>query len=242
MNTRNIPAGGIVKPIIEFKNVKVTYKNGTTALDGVNIRIDEGEFVFITGESGAGKSTLMKLMLREIKPTGGILRVMDQDIGHMSNMKVPKYRRKLGVVFQDFRLLPRKTARENVAFVMRAIGGDPARIRYQVTSLLDLVGLKDKEKSFPDELSGGEQQRVAIARAFANNPSVIIADEPTGNIDPVMSREIMNLLLRINERMNRTVVVVTHDQAIVDHFKKRVISLHNGKVVSDRIGGMFNEQ
>lgn len=240
MNTTSNPINA-AKPAIEFKNVRMTYKNGTTALDGVNIRIDEGEFVFITGESGAGKSTLMKLLLREIKPTSGSIRVLGDDIGRFSNMKVPLYRRKLGVVFQDFRLLPKKTVRENVAFVMRAIGGNPTKIKSQVSNLLDLVGLKGKERNFPDELSGGEQQRVAIARAFANNPSIIIADEPTGNIDPVMSREIMNLLLRINEKMHRTVVVVTHDKAIVDHFNKRVVSLHNGKVSSDRIGGMFDE-
>ncbi len=241
MNTISNPVGA-AKAAIEFKNVKMTYKNGTTALDGVNIRIDEGEFVFITGESGAGKSTLMKLLLREIKPSSGSIRVLGDDIGRLSNMRIPGYRRKLGVVFQDFRLLSKQTVRENVAFVMRAVGTSPSKIRHQVASLLDLVGLKGKERSFPTELSGGEQQRVAIARAFANNPSIIIADEPTGNIDPVMSREIMNLLLRINEKMNRTVVVVTHDKDIVDHFNKRVISLHNGKVHSDRIGGMFDEE
>ncbi len=241
MNTMSNPVGAS-KAAIEFKNVKMTYKNGTTALDGVNIRIDEGEFVFITGESGAGKSTLMKLLLREIKPTSGSIRVLGDDIGRLSNMRIPGYRRKLGVVFQDFRLLPKQTVRENVAFVMRAVGTSPSKIRHQVTSLLDLVGLKGKERNFPTELSGGEQQRVAIARAFANNPSIIVADEPTGNIDPVMSREIMNLLLRINEKMNRTVVVVTHDKDIVDHFNKRVISLRNGKVHSDRIGGMFDEE
>lgn len=225
--------------MIEFKNVKKIYLNGTTALDGVNLRINDGEFIFIVGASGAGKSTLVKLLMREEKVTSGKLTVDDFDLARLPNFKVPFYRRQIGVVFQDFRLFPNKTVFENVAFAMRVIGEPTKVIKRRVPTILKIVNLQDKYDCFPTELSGGEQQRVALARALANNPHTIIADEPTGNIDPNMSLEIMNLLFKIQKK-NKTVIVVTHDQSLVDYFQQRVVQLKDGRVINDRIGGMFN--
>lgn len=225
--------------MIEFKNVKKTYTNGTVALDGVNMKINDGEFVFVVGASGAGKSTLVKLLLREEKATGGRLHVDEFDLTKMPNYKVPYYRRQIGVVFQDFRLFQNKTVFENVAFAMRVIGEPAKIIKRRVPTILKIVNLQDKYDCFPTELSGGEQQRVALARALANNPRIIIADEPTGNIDPKMSLEIMELLIKI-QRKNKTVIVVTHEQNIVDYFQQRVVSIKDGKIVEDRVGGMFN--
>ena len=202
--------------MIEFKNVKKLYPNGTHALNGINLQIEDGEFVFIVGHSGAGKSTMMKLLLREEKLTSGRLRVGDFDLSRMSSFRVPHYRRELGVVFQDFRLFPDKTVYENVAFAMRVVGTPSKMIRRRVPAILNTVNLADKQKCFPRELSGGEQQRVALARALANNPKIILADEPTGNIDPQMSLEIMNLLVKIN-KLGKTVIVVTHEQSLVDY-------------------------
>jgi len=227
--------------MIEFRNVKKVYDNGTVALDGVNLRVNDGEFVFIVGASGAGKSTMMKLLLRVEKITSGKLNVDEFDLVNMPNYKVPYYRRQLGVVFQDFRLFPNKTVYENVAFAMRVIGEPASVIRRRVPTILSIVNLQDKYKCFPNQLSGGEQQRVALARALANNPRTIIADEPTGNIDPQLSLEIMNLLVKIHKK-NKTVIVVTHDKSLVDYFQQRVVTLRDGKVIDDRVGGMFDEK
>ncbi|MBE6709210.1 MAG: cell division ATP-binding protein FtsE [Ruminococcaceae bacterium] len=224
--------------MIDLKNVKKFYPNGTVALDGVDMHIDDGEFVFLVGHSGAGKTTMMKLLLREERPSSGQIIVGNYDLSNMPNRKVPFYRRQLGVVFQDFRLFPEKTVYENVAFAMHVIGTPGKVIRRKVPALLNTVNLGEKTGCFPRELSGGEQQRVAIARALANNPRYIIADEPTGNIDPKMSIEIMNLLLKIN-KLGKTVIVVTHEKGLVDYYQQRVIKLKDGKIVDDRVGGMF---
>ncbi len=224
--------------MIEFKQVKKTYPNGTEALNGVDLKIEDGEFVFIVGSSGAGKSTLTKLLTREETISEGSLTVDEFDLAKMPNRKVPYYRRRIGVVFQDFRLLTDKTVYENVAFAMEIIGEPKKVIRRRVPTILSIVGLQDKANSFPDQLSGGEQQRVALARALANNPKTIIADEPTGNIDPKLSLEIMNLLVKIHKK-NKTVIVVTHEKQLVDYFQQRVVTIEDGMVVSDRVGGMF---
>jgi len=224
--------------MIEFKNVKKTYQNGTEALNGIDLKIEDGEFVFIVGSSGAVKSTLTKLLTREEKITVGSLTVDEFDLVKMPNRKVPYYRRRIGVVFQDFRLLTDKTVYENVAFAMEIIGEPKKVIKRRVPTILSIVGLQDKANSFPDQLSGGEQQRVALARALANNPKTIIADEPTGNIDPKLSLEIMNLLVKIHKK-NKTVIVVTHEKQLVDYSQQRVVTIENGMVVSDRVGGMF---
>lgn len=225
--------------MIEFNNVRKTYPNGTVALDGVNLRFEDGEFVFIVGASGAGKSTLMKLLLCEEKVSSGKITVDEFDLCDMPNYKIPRYRRKLGVVFQDFRLFENKTVYENVAFAMQVIGEPNRVIKKRVPTILSIVNLQDKSKCFPNELSGGEQQRVALARALANNPRIIIADEPTGNIDPQMSLEIMNLLVKIHNR-GKTVIVVTHAKDLVDYFQQRVVTIQDGKVIDDRVGGMFD--
>lgn len=225
--------------MIEFKNVQKVYPNGTKALDGLNLTIGDGEFVFIVGASGAGKSTLIKLLLREEKVTSGKLIVDNFDLTKLQSYKVPYYRRRIGVVFQDFRLFPNMTVAENVAFAMRVIGEPKKTINKRVPVLLATVGLTEKANCFPNELSGGQQQRVALARALANNPDTIIADEPTGNIDPKMSMEIMNLFKRIND-CNKTVIVVTHAQDIVDQMHQRVVTIRNGTVIEDRVGGMYN--
>ena len=224
--------------MIDFVNVKKAYPNGTMALKGITFHIDDGEFVFIVGHSGAGKTTLMKLLLREEKPTSGKLIVGDYNLMEMSNFRVPYYRRELGVVFQDFRLFPKKTVFENVAFAMEVVGTPRKMIRRRVPAILNTVNLNGKQDSFPHEISGGEQQRVALARALANNPKVIIADEPTGNIDPRMSLEIMNLLVKIN-KLGKTVIVVTHDKDLVDYHKQRVVMLQEGLIIDDHVGGMF---
>ena len=227
--------------MIDFVNVKKAYPNGTMALRGINLHIDDGEFVFIVGHSGAGKTTLMKLLLREEKVSSGKLTVGDYDLSQMSSFKVPYYRRELGVVFQDFRLFPKKTVYENVAFAMEVVGTPRKKIARRVPAILNTVNLAGKQDSFPNEISGGEQQRVALARALANNPKVIIADEPTGNIDPKMSLEIMSLLVKIN-KLGKTVIVVTHEKNLVDYYKQRVVMLQDGLIVEDRVGGMLDEK
>ncbi len=224
--------------MIEFRNVKKSYPSGTVALKDVNLHIDDGEFVFIVGHSGAGKTTLMKLLLCEEKPTAGNIIVGKYNLTTIPDRKIPYYRRQLGVVFQDFRLLPNKTVYENVAFAMQVVGTPSKMIKRRVPAILNTVNLADKHSSFPGEISGGEQQRVALARALANNPSVIIADEPTGNIDPQMSLDIMNLLIKIN-KLGKTVIVVTHEQNLVDYYKQRVITIRDGVVSEDHVGGMF---
>ena len=227
--------------MIEFKNVKKVYKNGTVALDGIDLHIDNGEFVFIVGSSGAGKSTLMKLLLREEKLTSGNLIVGKYDLSKMGFGRIPRYRRKLGVVFQDFRLFENKTVYENIAFAMRAVGESSRVIRTRVPLILKVVNLEGKQNNYPNELSGGEQQRVALGRALANNPDYIIADEPTGNIDPELSLELMDMLLRI-QKLNKTVIVVTHSQSLVDLMQQRVVTIKNGKIISDRQGGYVHEK
>lgn len=208
-------------------------------MDNVNLTIDDGEFVFVVGESGAGKTTMMKLLLREEKVTSGQLFVNGHNLSKLSSFRVPHYRRELGVVFQDFRLFKNKTVYENVAFAMRVVGVPARLIKKRVPAILSTVNLADKMHRFPHELSGGEQQRVALARALANNPKTIIADEPTGNIDPKLSLEIMNLLVKIN-KLNKTVIVVTHEKNLVDYFQQRVVRLREGKIYEDRVGGMFS--
>lgn len=228
--------------MIQFDDVYKNYPNGTNALNGVSFKIDDGEFVFIIGPSGAGKSTLIKLLLREEKQSSGKIVVNDFKLNKMKNSKVPMLRRSMGVVFQDFRLIDTMTVYENVAFAMRVIGCNNKMIRRRVPYVLGIVGLGHKSNNYPKELSGGEQQRVALARALVNNPKTIIADEPTGNVDPALAREIMELLIEIN-KMGTTVIVITHDDALVDEFNKRVIALEKGQIISDTTGGYnYNER
>ena len=222
--------------MIEIRNISKTYDNGSKALKDIDIRIQDGEFVFIMGRSGSGKSTLIRLLLKEAEPTSGRIVVNDMDLQKMPRRYIPKYRRRLGVVFQDFRLLKDRTVFENVAFAQRVVGASPRKIREEVPRMLKLVGLSSKYKSFPHQLSGGEQQRVAIARALINRPEVLLADEPTGNLDHENAAEIMKLLERINT-LGTTVVVVTHSQEMVDQMGKRVITLNKGRLVSDERKG-----
>jgi cell division transport system ATP-binding protein len=226
--------------MIRFSDVTKVYDNGTKALTGVNFEIEAGEFVFFVGHSGSGKSTLVKLMMCEERPTAGEVVVNGYRISKIKHVKIPFLRRTMGVVFQDFRLIGTKTVYENVAFAMRAVGAPMRDIRKRVPYVLGLVGLAHKAKAYPTQLSGGEQQRVALARAIVNNPSVLVADEPTGNLDPHMSFEIMQLLKQINNR-GTTVIVVTHEKGLVDAMKKRVIMMDGGTVASDRTGGYSND-
>ena len=227
--------------MIEFKNVKKTYSTGTEAVKNASFKINKGDFAFLIGQSGSGKSTLIKLILKEEEPTSGNIIINGKDTTFLKKSRVPYLRRSMGVVFQDFRLLPDKTVYENVAFAMYIVKATPRHIRRQVPMVLSLVGLSGKAKMYPNELSGGEQQRVALARALVNNPSMLIADEPTGNLDPDTAMDIMNLLNDINMR-GTTVVVATHAQDIVDKMKKRVIKIDNGNIVrDDRKGGYDSE-
>lgn len=218
--------------MIEFNNVFKTYSSGTHALNGIDLSIDKGEFVFIVGSSGAGKSTFLKLIMHEETPTSGEIIVNGQRISRMKRKQVPYLRRTMGIVFQDFRLIDKMTVFDNVAFAMRAIGADPASIKKRVPYILELVGLSHKSKNRPSELSGGEQQRVSLARALVNNPALIIADEPTGNIDPELSYEIMELLIEINKQ-GTTVLVVTHEHELVHKFPRRIVEINHGRIVSD---------
>ncbi|MBM0125173.1 cell division ATP-binding protein FtsE [Pimelobacter simplex] len=228
--------------MIRFEKVTKRYPGpGRPALDQVTLDIDKGEFVYLVGTSGSGKSTALRLVLREVRPTTGRVHVAGKEINRMAGWKVPRLRREIGTVFQDFRLLPNKTVAENVAFAQQVIGKSRREIAKVVPETLELVGLKDKGDRMPDELSGGEQQRVAIARAFVNRPMILIADEPTGNLDPATSVGIMNLLGDINET-GTTVVMATHDHGIVDQFTKRVIELDHGKVVRDEASGSYGFQ
>jgi cell division transport system ATP-binding protein len=224
--------------MIEFKNVMKDYGGGSIALRDINLKIADGEFVFIIGVSGAGKTTITKLLLKEEEVTRGRIIVGNYDLSRMKPKNIPQYRRNLGYVFQDFRLLPNMTVYENIAFAMRVIGEPNAKIKEMVTLILQSVGMSNKMRSYPRELSGGEQQRVALARAIVNNPQTIIADEPTGNLDPKMSLEIMELLERVNN-IGKTVIVITHEKALVDHFKKRVVTLRKGSIISDEIGAGY---
>ena len=227
--------------MIVLDNVCKTYSTGVSALNGVNLRIHKGEFVFIVGSSGSGKTTLFKLLLKELEPTSGRIYINSQNIGRLRRRKIPKMRRGMGVVFQDFRLLKDRNIYENIAFAQRVIGKPAKVIRESVPQMLTLVGLADKAEAFPNDLSGGEQQRVSLARALVNNPPILLADEPTGNLDPTNAWEIMMLLEDINKR-GTTVVVVTHNQDIVERMQKRVITIDKGVVVSDEKGGITNDR
>lgn len=221
--------------MIRLKDVEKTYENGTEALQGISFTIEDGEFVFLVGPSGSGKSTIIKLLTGEVIPTAGRVMVNGFSMSRISDRQIPYMRRTIGVIFQDFRLIPKKTVFDNLSLAMRAVGATPRDIRTRIPYVLDLVGLKGMEDRYPDELSGGEQQRVAIARALVNNPSTIVADEPTGNLDPNRSLEIMTLLERINA-LGTTVVVVTHERDLVNHFDKRVIMIDHGQVNGDGVG------
>lgn len=225
--------------MVRLIDVTKVYENGTEALKGVTLRIDDGEFAFLVGPSGSGKSTVTRLLTAELAPTGGRVIVNGHNLNNIKPSQVPYLRRTLGVVFQDFRLIQRKTVWENLAFAMRVVGSSPRSIRKRIPYVLELVGLEGKAQEFPTQLSGGEQQRLAIARALVNNPQMIIADEPTGNLDPARSVEIMDLLARINE-LGTTMLVVTHEKDLVNRLGKRVIAIQDGRILSDTTGGYYN--
>ena len=227
--------------MIEFKNVSKVYDTGTVAVKNANFKIEKGDFAFLVGSSGSGKSTLIKMILKEEEPTSGNIIINGKDTTFLKQSRIPYLRRSMGIVFQDFRLLPDKTVYDNVAFAMHVVRATPKHIRRQVPMVLALVGLSNKAKVYPHELSGGEQQRVALARALVNNPSVIIADEPTGNLDPDTAWDIINLLNDINMR-GTTVVVATHAKDIVDRMKKRVIEIHQGEIIRDIKKGGYDSE
>lgn len=224
--------------MIRLTDIYKEYENGTKALKGVSMQIDDGDFVFLVGPSGSGKSTIIKLITAEISATAGRLMVNGYNLNDISEKQIPLMRRTLGVVFQDFRLIEKKTVNQNLEVAMRAVGATPREIQRRIPYVLGLVGLTGKGRQYPTQLSGGEQQRVAIARALANNPSVIIADEPTGNLDPARSLEIMSLLEKIND-MGTTVLVVTHERELVNRFSKRVVAIESGRIISDGAGGYY---
>jgi cell division transport system ATP-binding protein len=235
---RRRPGG---KPIIELRDVTKVYPGGHMALDRVSLAVDRGEFVFLVGPTGCGKSTLIKTLIRDEAATDGTVRIAGRDIGALPEKKIPQLRRNIGTVFQDFKLLPDRTVYDNVAYALQVIGAGRAQIRTQVPETLRLVGLSTKLHSYPDQLSGGEQQRVSIARAFVNHPPLLLADEPSGNLDPVTSIGVMQLLYRIN-KTGTTVVVVTHDREMVDNMRRRVIELYEGRVVRDEVSGGYTEE
>ena len=224
---------------VDIKNCYKVYNNGVTAIADLTLQIDKGEFVFVTGASGCGKSTFIKLLYREEKPTKGSVMVGGINVAKLYNRKVYKLRRKLGIVFQEFKLLPKLTVYENVAFGLENIGMEKSDIKEKVLVALDRVGLKEKTRSFPNQLSGGEQQRVCIARAIVNEPKLLICDEPTGNLDPKTSKEIVKVINNINKEMGTTVIMVTHDKEIVNSMKKRVITLENGVLINDTMKGKY---
>ena len=228
--------------IIRATNVEKQYKNGVTALYNINLSINKGEFVFIIGASGSGKSTLIKMMYREEKPTRGQIIVGGINVGKLRNGKVYKLRRKIGVVFQDYKLLSKLNVYENVAFALEVIGMQKSEIRNRVIKVLKLVGLKEKVKSYPDQLSGGEQQRVVIARAIINDPKILICDEPTGNLDPKTSLEIMKVLYNVNKKLGTTIVMATHDRGIVEKMGKRVIYIDKGQIVKEYKEGTYKNE
>ena len=221
--------------MIRLKDVEMEYDNGTRAIKGISLTIEDGEFVFLVGPSGSGKSTIIKLLTGEVEPCAGRIMINGFSVSNISEKQIPLMRRTLGVIFQDFRLIEKKTVYDNLAFVMRAVGASPKEIRKRIPYVLELVGLAEKAGSYPTELSGGEQQRVAIARALVNNPNTIIADEPTGNLDPERSLELMSLLVKINE-LGTTVLVVTHEKDLVNRFSERVVMLEKGRVIGDGVG------
>ena len=227
---------------IEFKDVQKTYKNGVTALTDINVSIEKGEFVFVIGLTASGKSTLIKMLYREEKPTKGTVIVGGVNVGKLRNRRVYKLRRKIGIVFQDFKLLPKLTVYENVAFALECVGAKDKEIRPKVLDALERVGLKERVRSYPGELSGGEQQRVCIARAIVNDPKLIICDEPTGNLDPETSKEIMDVIEGINKDLKTTIIMATHDRSIVDKMKKRVIWIDEGRVKKDYEKGTYYDE
>jgi cell division transport system ATP-binding protein len=226
-------------PVIEFRDVSKHYGVGAVGLDGATFAIQPGEFVFLVGSTGSGKSTIMRLLIKELEPTGGAIRVAGHDLSEVDRKKVPYYRRNIGVVFQDFKLLPNRTVHDNVAYALQVTGGTRRDIRNKVPDILRLTGLSTKLHNYPDQLSGGEQQRVSVARAFVNHPPLLLADEPTGNLDPETSIGIMQLLYRIN-RTGTTVVVATHDKTMVDRMRRRVIEVSGGRIVRDELGGLYS--
>ena len=225
--------------MIELKDASKAYPNGVHALNHIDLRIDPGEFVYVIGPTGSGKSTLIKLLNGEEVADSGTVTVNGTNVGALKHRKVPKYRRNIGCIFQDYRLLPRLTVYENIAFALEVTGTPSKQIRQRVREVLELVDLKDKERAYPDELSGGQQQRVTIGRAIANRPSILIADEPTGNLDPNMSLEIIELLEKISQTQGTTIVMVTHDRELVDRFRKRTIMLDKGYIVHDSSKGGY---
>ena len=227
--------------MIRLKDVEMEYDNGTRAIRGISLTIEDGEFVFLVGPSGSGKSSIIKLLTGEVIPSAGRIMINGFSVSNITDRQVPLMRRTLGIIFQDFRLIEKKTVYDNLAFVMRAVGASQKQIRERIPYVLELVGLENKADSYPTELSGGEQQRVAIARALMNNPDTIIADEPTGNLDPERSLELMSLLVKINE-LGTTVVVVTHEKDLVDRFGKRVVTIEAGHVINDSVGGYVGGQ
>ena len=226
--------------MIEFKNVSKVYVNDVLALSSINIEIEKGEFVFLVGPSGAGKSTFIKLLMKEIDATSGSIIVNDKDIATITRKQIPYYRRKIGMIFQDFRLIPTLNVYENVAFAMRIVEAGHKEIRKRVPLVLSMVGLTDKREAFPNQLSGGEQQRVAIARAIVNNPTILIADEPTGNLDPETAHDIMTIMTDVNNA-GTTVLMATHAKNIVNNMKKRVIAIENGTLARDEERGRYDE-
>jgi cell division transport system ATP-binding protein len=224
--------------VIEFRGVTMRYPSGDIALERATFSITREEFVFLVGATGSGKSTLMRLLIKELEPTEGVIRVAGRDLAAVTRRRVPFFRRNLGVVFQDFKLLPSRTVYDNVAYALQVTGGTRKEIRQKVPDILRLTGLSTKLHNYPDQLSGGEQQRVSIARAFVNHPPLLLADEPTGNLDPDTSIDIMRLLYRIN-RTGTTVLVATHDQAMVDKMRRRVLELSHGRIVRDEAAGLY---
>jgi cell division transport system ATP-binding protein len=233
------PSGG--SPIIEFRGVSKRYSSGDVGLDQATFAVDRSEFVFLVGATGSGKSTVMRLLLKEVDPTEGTIRVAGHDLSEIVRKRIPYYRRNLGVVFQDFKLLPSRTVYDNVAYALQVTGRSRKEIRAKVPDILRLTGLSLKLHNYPDQLSGGEQQRVSIARAFVNHPPLLLADEPTGNLDPETSIDIMRLLYRIN-RTGTTVLVATHDQAMVDKMRRRVLELSEGRIIRDEATGLYTRE
>ncbi len=226
--------------MIRIKNLKKIHNNGFVALDGINLHVEKDEFVYLVGPSGAGKSTLLNMLFRADIPTSGEIFINNFSLNSITLKQIPLLRRSIGVIFQDYKLLPRRTVYENVAFALRVMHFDRSRIKRQVTQVLELVGLQQKMKHLPSELSGGEQQRICIARAIVNNPPILLADEPTGSLDPDTSWEIMQLLSKINARQT-TVIVATHNKAIVDDIRKRVVAMEKGRIVRDKRMGMYDD-
>jgi cell division transport system ATP-binding protein len=238
VETRPISAPPSRASVIEFRDVSKRYPSGDVGLDRVTFAIDRGDFVFLVGATGSGKSTVMRLLIKELEPTGGTLRVAGHDLSRIKRKRIAYYRRNIGVVFQDFKLLPTRTVYDNVAYALQVTGGGRREIREKVPDILRLTGLSTKLHNYPDQLSGGEQQRVSIARAFVNHPPLLLADEPTGNLDPETSVDIMRLLYRIN-RTGTTVLIASHDQAMVDKMRRRVLELAHGRIVRDEATGLY---